>query len=130
MSIERGPAAATATAPASFTEPIEHWVILREFRDNQVAAAERYNGKRVTITGAMDFVPVENGKPVIRMSVPAWSGLQMFCRFPVSQKAAVVQLAANQRVVMECTVMETPEALVEWDGLIWVPAWDVLLCNS
>lgn len=103
LSIESEPAVAAAKGSQT-SETIEHWVILREFRDNQVAAAERYNGKRVTITGAMDFVLVENGKPVIRMSVPAWSGLQMFCIFPVSQKAAVAQLAANQKVVMECTV--------------------------
>jgi hypothetical protein len=86
------------------TIPIEHWSILREFQDNQVAAEMKYNGKRVTIAGDMDFVLVENGKPVVRMSVPAWSGRQMFCIFPVSQKTAVAQLSANQRIVMECTV--------------------------
>ena len=107
LGIEREPAAAVAAvasaAPPS-ASPIEHWVILREFRDNQVAAAQRYNGKRVTITGAMDFVLVESGKPVIRMSVPAWSALQMFCIFPASQKAAVAQLRADQKVVLEGTV--------------------------
>ena len=104
LSIQGDPAAVTTTATPSSTQPIEHWVILRAFRDNPVAAAEQYNGKRVTITGEMDFVLVESGKPVIRMSVPAWSGLQMFCIFPISQRAAVAQLVANQRVVMECTV--------------------------
>lgn len=94
----------TATATPSSSAPIEHWVILRAFRDNVVAAAEQYNGKRVTIVGPVDFVLVENGKQVARMSVPAWSGLQMFCIFPVSQKAAVAQLLRDQRVVMECTV--------------------------
>jgi hypothetical protein len=59
----------------------------------------------VTITGPIDFVVVENGKPVVRMGVPAWSGRQMFCIFPVSQKAALAQLVPNQTVVMECTVM-------------------------
>jgi hypothetical protein len=95
----------TATQARSYQDPIEHWVILQEFRDNQVAAAARYNGKRVTITGPIDFVIVENGKPVVRMGVPAWSGRQMFCIFPVSQKAALAQLVPNQTVVMECTVM-------------------------
>jgi len=95
----------TPTQARSSEEPIEHWVILREFRDNQVAAEARYNGKRVTITGPIDFVVVENGKPVVRMGVPAWSGRQMFCIFPVSQKAALAQLVPNQTVVMECTVM-------------------------
>ena len=95
----------TPTQARSSQQPIEHWVILREFRDNQVAAEARYNGKRVTITGPIDFVVVENGKPVVRMGVPAWSGRQMFCIFPVSQKAALAQLVPNQTVVMECTVM-------------------------
>jgi hypothetical protein len=85
--------------------PIEHWVILREFKDNQVAAEAKYNGKRVTIVGPMDMVLVENGMPVIRMGVPAWSGRQMFCIFPVSQKAAVATLKPDQKVVLECTVL-------------------------
>jgi uncharacterized protein DUF6683/putative nucleic acid binding protein len=105
LSINSTLATGTPTQARSSQEPIEHWVILREFRDNQVAAEARYNGKRVTITGPIDFVLVENGKPVLRMGVPAWSGRQMFCIFPVSQKAALAQLVPNQTVVMECTVM-------------------------
>jgi hypothetical protein len=89
---------------ASSSAPIEHWVLLRAFGDNSAAGAKQYNGKRVTITGKVDFVRVENGKQVARMSVPMWSGLQMFCIFPPSQKAAVDQLLRDQRVVMECTV--------------------------
>lgn len=92
------------TATPSSSAPIEHWVILRAFRDNVAAAAQQYNGKPVTIVGPVDFVLVENGKQVARMSVPAWSGLQMFCIFAASQKAAVAQLLRDQRVVMECTV--------------------------
>jgi hypothetical protein len=79
-------------------------VLLRAFGDNSAAGAKEYNGRRVTITGPVDFVRVENGKPVARLSVPMWSGLQMFCIFPPSQKAAVDQLLRDQRVVMECTV--------------------------
>jgi hypothetical protein len=94
---------ASATTPSSST-PIEHWVLLRAYGDNSAAGAQQYNGKRVTITGPVDFVRVENGKQVARLSVPMWSGLQMFCIFPASQKAAVDQLLRDQRVVMECTV--------------------------
>jgi hypothetical protein len=93
----------TATTPSS-AAPIEHWVLLRAYGDNSAVGAQQYNGKRVTITGPVDFVRVENGKQVARMSVPMWSGLQMFCIFPASQKAAVDQLLRDQRVVMECTV--------------------------
>jgi hypothetical protein len=101
--ISNGAQTAATTTPSS-SAPIEHWVILRAFRDNAVAAAEQYNGKRLAIVGPVDFVLVENGKQVARMSVPAWSGLQMFCIFAASQKAAVAQLLRDQRVVMECTV--------------------------
>lgn len=87
------------------TTAIEHWTILREYQDNQVAADAKYAGKRVTIAGPMDMVLVENGKPVIRMGVPAWSGRQMFCIFPVSQKASVATLKADQQIVLECTVL-------------------------
>ena len=108
LSIEREPAAAETTTTRSSTQPstqpMEHWVILREFRDNRVAAQQKYVGKRVTIVGPLDFVLVEKGKPVLRMSVPAWSGEQMFCVFSASQNAVVARLVANQRVVMECTV--------------------------
>lgn len=95
---------AQATTPAS-SAPIEHWVLLRAFGDNSAAGARQYNGKRVTITGPVDFVRVERGKQVARLSVPMWSGLQMFCIFPASQKNAVDQLQRDQRVVMECTVL-------------------------
>ena len=94
---------ATATSTMS-SSPIEHWVLLRAYGDNSAVGAQQYNGKRVTITGPVDFVRVENGKQVARMSVPMWSGLQMFCIFPASQKFAVDQLLRDQRVVMECTV--------------------------
>jgi hypothetical protein len=93
-----------APATTSSSAPIEHWVLLRAFGDNSAAGAQQYNGKRVTITGPVDFVRVENGKQVARLSVPMWSGLQMFCIFPASQKSAVDQLLRDQRVVMECTV--------------------------
>jgi hypothetical protein len=86
-------------------EPIEHWTILQDYRDNQVAAAAKYNGKRITIVGAVDFILVEKGKQLARMSVPAWSGIQMFCVFAASQSAAVAKIQPNQRVVMECTVL-------------------------
>jgi hypothetical protein len=86
-------------------DAIEHYEILQAYRDNKVAAEAKYQGKRVTIVGPVDFVLIEQGKPVLRMGVPAWSGLQMFCIFPVSQKAAIAQIVPNQRVVMECTVL-------------------------
>lgn len=97
--------AAISTPSASASSgAIEHYIILNAFRDNEVAAEARYNGKRVTIVGSMDFVLIESGKPVVRMAVPAGPSLQMFCIFPVSQKAAVAQLTAGQRIVLECTV--------------------------
>jgi hypothetical protein len=85
-------------------EAIEHWVILQDFKDNRVAAESKYLNKRVRIVGPVDFVLIENGLPVLRMGVPAWSGQQMFCVFPISQKAGIANIKVNQRVAMECTV--------------------------
>jgi hypothetical protein len=99
------PSRSPVTGVTSPTSAIEHWTILREYQDNQVGADAKYGGKRVTIVGPMDMVLIENGKPVIRMAVPAWSGRQMFCIFPVSQKSAVATLKADQQVVLECTVL-------------------------
>jgi hypothetical protein len=97
--------ASVSDAGPTASAPIEHWVILKAFGDNSAAGAKQYSGKRVTITGPVDYVKVENGKQVARMSVPMWSGLQMFCIFPASQKPAVDQLLRDQRVVMDCIVL-------------------------
>jgi hypothetical protein len=34
------------------------------------------------------------------MSVSAWSGLQMFCIFPVSQNGAIAKLAPDQKMAV------------------------------
>lgn len=102
---KRGAPVSSVSTSQPVNAPIEHWTILREYQDNQVGADAKYGGKRVTIVGPMDMVLIENGKPVIRMGVPAWSGRQMFCIFPVSQKSAVATLRADQQVVLECTVL-------------------------
>ena len=92
-------------AAKSSSEAIEHWTILQEYRDNKVATAAKYNGKRITIVGAVDFILVEKGNQVARMSVPAWSGIQMFCIFAPNQTGAVAKIQPNQRVLMQCTVL-------------------------
>ncbi|MGB9178668.1 MAG: hypothetical protein WCB68_05415 [Pyrinomonadaceae bacterium] len=82
---------------------IEHWKLLREYSDNEVNADARYRGKRLRVTGPMDFVQVENGKMIGRFSVPAWSYKQLFCEFSESQRDAVAGLQAGQQVVVEGT---------------------------
>ena len=96
---ETGPQSGVpSNAPAS-SAPIEHYLILNDFRDNEVAAEARYNGKRVTIVGPVDFVLVEDGKPVLRMAVPAGPSLQMFCIFPVSQKPGIARITDRKSVM-------------------------------
>src|SRR5690349_16555582 len=65
-----------SSEPASAT--IEHWRLLSEFAENQVAADSRYTGKRIRVTGPIDFVAVENGRILARFSVPATSYTQLF----------------------------------------------------
>lgn len=92
----------TDSSPAA-TETIEHADLLREFSDNQVSANAKYKGKRLRIVGAVDFVFVEKGKPVARMSVPYWSNLQLMCEFPESQSDAAATIQKGQRIVVEGT---------------------------
>ncbi len=82
---------------------IEHWKLLSEFAENEVAANARYSGKRLRVTGPIDFVKVENGRILARFSVPAVSYTQLFAEFPQSQKAAAGSIKGGQQVVLECT---------------------------
>jgi hypothetical protein len=84
---------------------VDYYTILKAYNDNRVGGEAKYNGKRVTIVGPMDFVLVEDGKPKIRMSVPAGPGLQMFLVFPLSQKPQLAPLIAGQKIVAECTML-------------------------
>lgn len=84
---------------------IEHWRLLQEYRDNEVKADSQYTGKRVTVTGPLDFVMVENGKMKGRFSVPAVSFVQLFAEFPDSEKSSVASIRSGQQVVVECTCL-------------------------
>jgi len=104
-----------SSEPASAT--IEHWRLLSEFAENQVAADSRYTGKRIRVTGPIDFVAVENGRILARFSVPATSYTQLFAEFPSSQKAAAGSIKAGQQVVIECTCRGlTSLGRLEMDG--------------
>ena len=93
----------TSPASAAATVTIPHTQLMREFSDNEVSANARYQGKRVRITGAVDFVRVENGKTYARMSVPAALYIQLFCFFPQSQQSAVAAIQSGQQAVIEGT---------------------------
>lgn len=82
---------------------VEYAKLLRDYRDNGVNAEAQYNGKRLRVTGPLDFVQVERGKMVGRFSVPAWSGAQLFCEFAESQRDAVAKIQPGQQVVVEGT---------------------------
>ena len=83
---------------------VEHWKLMKEFGDNEVAANAKYAGKRVIVTGPLDFVKVENGKIEARFSVPATSYLQLFCEFADSESSAVGELKSGQQVSFEGVV--------------------------
>jgi hypothetical protein len=98
----------TETSPQSrpaeaATYSIEHWQLLSEFAENEVAADGRYTGKRLRVTGPIDFVSVESGHILARFSVPATSYTQLFAEFSQSQKAAASTIKRGQQVALECT---------------------------
>lgn len=104
-----------SSGPATST--IEHWKLLSEYAENQVAADARYTGKRIRVTGPIDFVSVENGRILARFSVPASSYTQLFAEFPGSQKAAAGSIKAGQHVALECTCRGiTSVGRLEMDG--------------
>jgi tRNA_anti-like len=106
-----------SSEPASAT--IEHWRLLSEFAENQVAADSRYTGKRIRVTGPIDFVTVENGRILARFGVPASSYTQLFVEFPSSQKAEAASIKAGQQVIVECTCRGlTSVGRLEMDGCI------------
>jgi hypothetical protein len=99
------------------TSTIEHWKLLSEFAENQVAADSRYTGKRLRVTGPIDFVTVENGRIFARFSVPASSYTQLFAEFPSSQKAAAGSIRTGQQIAVECTCRGlTSVGRLEMDG--------------
>jgi hypothetical protein len=105
----------STSEPATYT--IEHWKLLNEFAENQVAADTRYTGKRIRVTGPIDFVTVENGRILARFSVPAVSYTQLFAEFPNSQKAAAGSIRTGQQVAVECTCRGiTSVGRLEMDG--------------
>jgi len=107
----------SGSEPATFT--IEHWKLLNEFAENQVAADTRYTGKRIKVTGPIDFVTVENGRILARFSVPAVSYTQLFAEFPSSQKAAAGSIRTGQQVAVECTCRGlTSIGRLEMDGCV------------
>lgn len=109
----------SSASSESATFTIEHWKLLSEFAENQVAADSRYTGKRIRVTGPIDFVAVENGRILARFSVPATSYTQLFAEFPGSQKAAAGSIKAGQQVVVECTCRGlTSVGRLEMDGCI------------
>jgi hypothetical protein len=90
--------------PAAATSSIQHWQLLNEFGENEVAASDRYTGKRLRVTGPIDFVSVENGHIQARFSVPASSYTQLFAEFPESQRSAAGSIKRGQQVALDCTV--------------------------
>jgi len=106
-------------SPEPATSAIEHWKLLTEFAENQVAADSRYTGKRIRVTGPIDFMTVENGRILARFGVPASSYTQLFAQFPSSQKVAAGSIKAGQQVVIECTCRGlTSVGRLEMDGCI------------
>ena len=111
------------TSPASRSRSmttIAHWQLLNEYASNEVRANSQFTGKRITVTGPMDYVAVEKGKMKGRFSVPATSYTQLFAEFSDSERSSVEQIKSGQQVVVECTCLgiTTPARLEMNDCII------------
>lgn len=82
--------------------------ILNEFKNNEIRAGEKYNGKRVWISGCA--ADIDNTFGILSVSLNSCGGLfdldYVIAQFPQSQKSKLATLNKGQRIVVECTIVD------------------------
>ena len=82
--------------------------ILSEFKNNEIRAGEKYNGKRITIIGCA--ADIDNSFGVLTVSVNSCGGLldldYVLAEFPGHQKNKLASLNKGQRLAVECTIVD------------------------
>jgi hypothetical protein len=105
LSIDTGSADSTsreaASAESSVSGAIEWWVLLQEYEENEVAANQKYTGKRITVTGTFSHAEMSEGKIVVFFPTPFRAYLHFACYFPTSQGAAVARLKRGDQITVE-----------------------------
>ena len=82
--------------------------ILNEFKNNEIRAGEKYNGKRITILGCA--ADIDNSFGVLTVSVNSCGGLldidYVLAEFPGHQKSKLARLNKGQRLAVDCTIVD------------------------
>jgi hypothetical protein len=82
--------------------------ILNEFKNNEIRAGEKYNGKRVRINGCA--TDIDNTFGILSVSLNSCGGLFdldfVIAEFPQTQKSKLATLNKGQRIVVECTIVD------------------------
>ena len=115
LSIEREPAAATATATQSSTEPtspqnapsatINAGMLVIEFEGNEVRANQIYGGKRIRVNGTVNSIDIlKDGRITLTFHSPAAGYAHTRCYFNKSQSSRLAQINGGQEAIVEGTV--------------------------
>ena len=82
--------------------------ILNEFKNNEIRAGEKYNGKRITILGCA--ADIDNSFGVLTVSVNSCGGLldidYVLAEFPGHQKSKLARLNKGQCLAVDCTIVD------------------------
>ena len=82
--------------------------ILSEFKNNEIRAGEKYNGKRITILGCA--ADIDNSFGVLTVSINSCGGLldldYVIAEFPGHQKNKLAALNKGQRLAVDCTIVD------------------------
>ena len=115
LSIEREPAAATATATQSSTEPtnsqnapsttVNAGKLVLEFEGNEVRANQIYGGKRIRVNGTVNSIDIlKDGRITLTFHSPAAGYAHTRCYFNKSQSSRLAEITSGQEAIVEGTV--------------------------
>lgn len=117
LSIEREPAAATATVTPSAVQPaapqnvadpsatVNAGKLVIDFEGNEVRANQIYGGKRMRINGTVNSIEIlKDGRITLTFHSPAAGYAHTRCYFNKSQSSRLAELSGGQQAVVEGTV--------------------------
>lgn len=114
LSIEREPAAATATAAQPIRQPtspqnaeltVNAGKLVLDFEGNEVRANQIYGGKRVRVKGTVNSIEIlKDGRITLTFHSPAGGYAQTRCYFSKSQSSRLAEINGGQELIVEGTV--------------------------
>jgi len=122
LSIDRGPATATAVAPQSSTLPanpqdasgetVNAGKLVIDFEGNEVRANQIYGGKRIRVSGTVNSIDIlKDGRITLTFHSPAAGYAHTRCFFNKSQSSRLAEIVSGQVVIVEGTVRGFSDSL-------------------